>query len=337
MRELMQVTADNFLLRDDDQGEYSIEIDPRETDENSMALLRELGFNRVSLGVQDFDGAVQRAVNRIQSEEQTLRVLEAARALGFRSTSVDLIYGLPLQSVRSFSTTLDKIIAASPDRISVFNYAHLPRLFKTQKQIDESQLPAAAEKLAILAHVIERLTGAGYVYIGMDHFARPGDDLAIAQREGTLHRNFQGYSTHAGCDLIGMGMSAIGAVAGCYSQNARDIAAYCEMLDNGQLPIVRGIELSRDDRIRRDAITRLICDFALDKQTFSARWDIDFDTYFARELGELTTLVEDGLVNVDGELIQVLPAGRLLVRNVCMIFDRHLQSASGAQMYSRAV
>jgi oxygen-independent coproporphyrinogen-3 oxidase len=337
MRELMQVTADHFQLRDDDQGEYSIEIDPREADEGTMQLLRELGFNRVSLGVQDFDAHVQRAVNRIQSEEQTARVLQAARDCGFRSTSVDLIYGLPLQSVRSFSATLDKIVAASPDRISVFNYAHLPRLFKTQKQIDEKQLPAPGEKLAILAHVIERLTGAGYVYIGMDHFARPDDELAIAQREGTLYRNFQGYATRASCDLVGMGMSAIGSVAECYSQNTRDIAAYCEDLDHDQLPIVRGVELSRDDHIRRDAITRLMCDFALQRQEFAARWEIDFDSYFARELNELLPMAEDGLVRLDDQAVEIQPAGRLLVRNVCMVFDSYLHAADGVQMYSRAI
>jgi len=337
MRELMQATADHFPLRDDDQGEYSIEIDPREADEDTMQLLRELGFNRVSLGVQDFDAHVQRAVNRIQSEEQTRRVLQAARDCGFRSTSVDLIYGLPLQSVESFSVTLDKIVAASPDRISVFNYAHLPRLFKTQKQIAERQLPAAAEKLAILAHVIERLTDAGYVYIGMDHFARPDDELAIAQREGTLYRNFQGYATHASCDLVGMGMSAIGSVAECYSQNTRDIAAYCEHLDRDQLPIVRGVELSREDHVRRDAITRLMCDFSIHKPTFSARWEIDFDSYFARELGELLPMAEDGLVRLDEQAIEIQPVGRLLVRNVCMVFDSYLHSANGAQMFSRAI
>ena len=337
MRELMQVTAEHFQLRADDQGEYSIEIDPREADESTMQLLRELGFNRVSFGVQDFDAGVQRAVNRIQSETQTRRVLDAARSLGFRSASIDLIYGLPLQSVRTFSVTLDQIIDASPDRISVFNYAHLPHLFKTQKQIDAQQLPVATEKLAILAHVIEKLTGAGYVYIGMDHFARPDDDLAVAQREGTLQRNFQGYATHASCDLVGMGMSAIGSVAGCYSQNTRDIAAYCEHLDRGQLPIIRGLELTYDDRVRRDAITRLMCDFALDKQAFAAHWEIDFDTYFTRELDELATMANDGLVRHDERSIEVLQAGRLLVRNVCMVFDRYLQGSSNGKMYSRAI
>lgn len=337
MRELVQVTNEHFKLRTDDEGEYSIEIDPREADEHTMALLRQLGFNRVSLGVQDFDPHVQRAVNRIQTEAETRRVLDAARELGFRSTSVDLIYGLPRQSVGSFSITLDKIIAAAPDRISVFNYAHLPHLFKTQKQIDARELPGATEKLDILAHVIDKLTGAGYVYIGMDHFSRPDDDLAIAQREGTLQRNFQGYATHARCDLVGLGMSAIGSVAGCYSQNTRDIAAYCEQLDAGELPVVRGVALTDDDHIRRDAITRLMCNFVLDKPAFATRWGIEFDDYFARELGELAAMAEDGLVLQDAQRIEILPAGRLLVRNVCMVFDSYLQQRSGTRMYSRAI
>ncbi len=337
MGELMGAMARHFSLRDDDGGEYSIEIDPREAGPETVALLRSLGFNRMSLGIQDFDPRVQRAVNRLQSAAQTWAVLDAARARGFRSVSVDLIYGLPLQTPRSFARTLDEVISARPDRLSVFNYAHLPRLFKTQRQIDEAQLPTPADKLALLQLTIERLGAAGYVYIGMDHFALPGDELARARENGTLHRNFQGYSTHGGCDLVAVGMSAIGSVAGCYSQNQRTLEDYCAAIDAGGLAVARGVALERDDRIRRDLITHLMCRLRLDKAAFGEQWGIDFERYFGAERDDLQRLAGDGLIENDADVLAVAPAGRLLVRNVCMVFDRHLRESPNGVQFSRAI
>ena len=336
MRALMDKTRAHFNLRDDDRGEYSIEVDPREADAGTIRLLRELGFNRLSLGVQDFDPAVQRAVNRIQSEAETFAVLDAARAAGFRSVNLDLIYGLPHQSVTSFAATLDKIVAAGPDRLSVFNYAHLPELFKTQRQIDAATLPAPAEKLAILQHTIERLTAAGYIYIGMDHFARPDDELAVAQRDGTLYRNFQGYSTHADCDLVAMGITAIGQVGDSYAQNVKTLKDYEAALDAGRLPVWRGIALSRDDRIRRAVITRLICHFRLEFATIESRYGLVFRDYFAPELEALRAMAADGLLTADEHALRVTPSGKLLIRNICMVFDGYLRERAG-QRFSRVI
>ncbi len=325
MRELMRVTGEHFQLRDDDSGEYSIEVDPREADHATIALLRELGFNRLSLGVQDFDPQVQQAVNRLQSEEQTWGVLDAARAEGFKSVSVDLIYGLPHQNLARWSQTLDKVIAHHPDRLSVFNYAHLPDLFKPQRRINAEELPSPAEKLDILQLTGERLAKAGYVYIGMDHFARPDDELAVAQREGTLYRNFQGYSTHADCDLVGMGATSISQVGDCYAQNVRDLEGYYARIDAGELPVFRGLELNADDKLRRAVITELICHFHLDFARVEARYGTRFSDYFHTELEECRSLERDGLITLDTAGIQVQPAGRLLIRNVCMVFDRYLR------------
>ncbi len=336
MRELMRVTREHFTLRDDDSGEYSIEIDPREARVDTIALLRELGFNRMSLGVQDFDPKVQKAVNRIQSEEETFAVMNAARQTGFKSISIDLIYGLPFQTVESFGVTLDKIIAASPDRLSVFNYAHLPEMFKPQRRINAADLPPPAEKLNILHHTIEKLTQAGYVYIGMDHFAKPQDELAIAQREGTLYRNFQGYSTHADCDLVGMGITSIGMVGPTYSQNVRTLDEYYAAIDAGHLPVFRGLELSQDDLLRRAVITQLICHFHLDFGIVERKFGIRFHEYFATELGEFAGMQNDGLLRVDAGGIQVLPAGRLLIRNICMAFDRYLREKQ-EQRFSKVI
>ena len=241
IQSLMEKTAQHFNLLADDAGEYSIEVDPRETRHDTIALLRAVGFNRLSLGVQDFDPQVQKAVNRVQSEAQTLAVMESARATGFKSISVDLIYGLPLQTQASFARTLEKVVAANPDRISVFNYAHMPTLFKPQRRIAEQDLPSAEEKLAILRHTIDYLGQAGYRFIGMDHFAKPADELAVAQLNGTLHRNFQGYSTHADCDLVALGITSIGRVHNSYSQNVKDLESYYEYIDAGQLAVYRGI------------------------------------------------------------------------------------------------
>jgi oxygen-independent coproporphyrinogen III oxidase len=329
MRRLMDATREHFALLDDDGGEYSIEIDPREVDRPTLVLLRGLGFNRISLGVQDFDPAVQKAVNRIQSEQETLEALDLARELGYRSINIDLIYGLPFQTVKSFARTVDKVIAASPGRLSVFNYAHLPALFKPQRRIREEDLPAPADKLAILHMTIEQLTEAGYVYIGMDHFAKPDDELAVAQRQGKLYRNFQGYSTHADCDLIAMGVTSISKVGDSYSQNVRELPSYYERLEGGQLPVFRGIELEFDDRLRREVITQLICHFKLDTGTIERKHSIGFQDYFQRELAELAPMQADGLVQVKPGSIEVLPVGKLLIRNVCMVFDRHLRERRG--------
>lgn len=336
MRTLMRITGEHFSLRDDDSGEYSIEVDPREADAETIGVLRELGFNRLSLGVQDFDPAVQKAVNRIQSEQESWAVMEAARREGFKSVSVDLIYGLPLQSVASFSATLDKVIAAGPDRLSVFNYAHMPQLFKTQRQLDAALLPSAETKLAILGLTIEKLTTAGYLYIGMDHFARPDDELAAAQREGTLYRNFQGYSTHADCDLVAMGATAISKVGASYSQNLKNLDEYAARINGGGLAVFRGVELTDDDTLRREVITRLICHFELDYAAIEAGYGIDFGRYFADALARLDGFVADGLLSLDERGLRVRPRGRLLIRNICMQFDRYL-SGGGEQRFSKVI
>ena len=324
MRSLMAKTGQHFTLMDNDQGEYSIEIDPREIDPEGVHFLREVGFNRMSLGVQDFDPRVQKAVNRIQSEEITFAAINAAREAKFKSVSVDLIYGLPFQSVDSFLVTLEKIMQARPDRFSVFNYAHLPTLFMPQRRINEEDLPSAAEKLEILQSVIRFLTEQGYVYVGMDHFARPDDELVIAQDKGLLYRNFQGYSTHADCDMVAMGVTAISQVNDIYSQNVRDEDSYYQMIDDGKLPLMRGIRLSADDMLRRELITQLICNFKLDINQFMTKQEINFGQYFEDEIKQLEIMQDDGLLNIDRDLITILPPGRLLIRNICMTFDAHL-------------
>ena len=290
----------------------------------------------VTVGVQDFDLRVQQAVNRVQPFEMTEAVMLAARAEGYKSVSVDLIYGLPHQSVESFSHTLDTIIGLAPDRLSVFGYAHMPSLFKMQRHIDETALPSPAVRLAILERVIEKLTGAGYAYIGMDHFALPTDELAIAQRAGTLQRNFQGYSTQADCDLIGLGVSSISKVGDVYAQNAKDMAGYGEAIDRGELAITRGVQLNADDRMRRDVIAQLMCQFSLRFDAIEAVYGIRFPVAFASELERLKPLEADGLVEVTSTGINVLADGRMLVRNVAMIFDRYLGTAP-TRRFSRII
>lgn len=332
---LMQRLRSKFELADDATGEYSIEIDPREADAASIELLRAVGFNRLSLGVQDLDPVVQQAVNRIQSEKETFVVMDAARAHGFRSISLDLMYGLPHQTVAGFVRTLDRVLKAEPDRLSLFNYAHLPHMFKPQRRINEADLPDAQTKLDILHASIERLGEAGYIYIGMDHFARPDDELAIAQREGKLHRNFQGYSTHADCDLVALGVTAIGKVGDSYSQNQREVEAYYSAIDGDHLPIMRGMRLNEDDRIRRHVIQDLICHFALDFASTNQQLGIDFTKYFATELEALQPMQADGLLEVESGGIRVLPAGRMLIRNICMVFDAYLKQEN--QQYSKVI
>ena len=337
MRELMAVTGRHFKLLDDDRGEYSIEIDPREVSDATIGLLREIGFNRMSLGLQDLDPAVQKAVNRIQTAEETFGALSAARREGFRSVSMDLIYGLPLQTASSFIATLDRVVEAEPDRLSVFNYAHLPERFKPQRRINEAELPSPDQKLEILQQVGERLADAGYVYIGMDHFARPDDELAVAQREGQLYRNFQGYSTHAHCDLVAMGVTSIGMVGNTYAQNMRTLDEYYGRIDAGHLAVFRGVELSRDDELRRAVITQLICNFSLDMRRVAKDWEIDFAQYFASEIDRLGGMAEHGLLSISEDIIDVLPPGRLLIRNICMVFDRYLGAGGQTARFSKVI
>jgi oxygen-independent coproporphyrinogen-3 oxidase len=337
MRDLMETTRKYFTLADNDTGEFSIEIDPREVRADTISLLRELGFNRMSMGVQDFDDKVQKAVNRIQSEEETVFALEEARRQGFRSVSLDLIYGLPFQSVESFGKTVQRVIEVNPDRISVFNYAHLPELFKPQRRINEEDLPSPAEKLEILQTTMEQLGNAGYVYIGMDHFAKPDDEMAVAQRNGSLYRNFQGYSTMAECDLIGLGVTSIGMVGRCYAQNVKGLDEYYEKIDAGKLPVFRGVELSDDDVLRREVITQLICHFKLDLPAIDKAFNIKFSDYFSTELEELKSMEVDGLLKLTDSAIKVVPAGRLLIRNICMVFDRYLREKTQKQRFSKVI
>lgn len=337
MRALMAKTRQHFKLHDGDDGDYSIEIDPRSVTVETISVLREIGFNRFSLGVQDVDERVQRAVNRIQPIEQTQAVIEACRAHGAKSISVDLIYGLPFQTVESFRQTLDTMIALSPDRISVFNYAHLPNLFKPQRRINEEDLPSADVKLQILQLAIEHLTSAGYEYIGMDHFAKPDDELALAQQQGTLHRNFQGYTTHADCDLIGMGVSSISSVADCYSQNAKTLDEYYTAIEQGHLPVIRGITLDNDDVVRREVIQQLACHFALNFSQIERVFNLDFVEYFARELELLQPMAHDELLQFVPSGIEVTPRGRFLIRNICMVFDVSLRKQGVQQRFSRVI
>ena len=318
-------------------GEYSIEIDPRTVSPGTLAALRESGFNRVSFGVQDLDPVVQRAVNRIQSPEQTATLIEAARAAGFASINVDLIYGLPRQTPETFEKTLDAVASLRPDRLAVYSYAHMPAHFKAQGRIPGGDLPSPQGKLGLLALAAERLTAAGYVYVGMDHFALPHDALAVAQRQGRLQRNFQGYSTHAQCDLVGFGISAIGAVGASYSQNARTLSDYYARLDRNEVPIVRGIELSRDDLIRRSAIHALMCQFELSKEALGAVYLVDFDDYFELELEALRELERSGLLKLNDPWISVTPKGRMLIRSICMVFDRYLRHERETRRYSRTI
>ena len=337
MDELMAHLRRWFSFAPDHVGEYSIEVDPRTVTRERVFRLRAQGFNRISLGVQDFDPDVQKAVNRMQPEAETIAIIEAARDARFRSVSIDLIYGLPKQSVATMEQTLAKVISASPDRVAIYNYAHLPHLFKPQRRIAEADMPSSETRLDMLALCIRRLTEAGYVYIGMDHFARPTDDLAVAQRDGLLHRNFQGYSTHAESDMVACGVSAISAVDASYSQNVKTLDAYYERLDRDELPIERGIKLDRDDVLRRAVIQMLMCDFELQVGPLEQAHGIDFQGYFATELGKLALLAADGLLTIEPGRLKVTPKGRLLIRNICMVFDRYLNPMAEPLRYSRTI
>jgi len=321
----------------DANAERSIEIDPRKLAPGRMEELASLGFNRISVGVQDFDPAVQQAVHRVQSEEETRRSIDEARANGVRSVNLDLIYGLPKQSLDSFDTTLERVLALDPDRIALYNYAHLPTVFKPQRRIREEDLPSPEAKLQILTLAIGRLTRAGYLYIGMDHFAKPGDALAIAQRQGRLQRNFQGYSTRPESDLLGFGISAIGRVGPAYSQNLKSLDEYYSTLDAGRLPVWRGLELSADDLVRQAVIQALACHFRVSIESIELAYLVDFRRAFAAELEGLKQLADDGLVEIQPDWIVVTPKGRLLVRAVCMVFDRYLRERRSRASYSKVI
>jgi oxygen-independent coproporphyrinogen-3 oxidase len=337
IQQLMAKIRRHFNLRNDDGGEYSIEIDPRSTDSDTIKQLRDLGFNRISIGVQDFDHEVQRAVNRIQPLDLTRSVLDAARINQYKSINIDLIYGLPLQTVESFSATLETLIELNPDRIALYNYAHLPTRFPPQRRINEIDLPDSKAKLAILQYSIERLIQAGYVYIGMDHFAKPNDELTTAQNNGNLHRNFQGYSAHSECDSVAMGVSAISNIGDHYSQNTSDIKIYHDQLTDNKLPIYRGHTTRPKDILRRDIIQQLICFCRLDIKSLEQRWSIDFNNYFDPELKQLQRMQADNLLSISDGEIRVLEKGRLLVRNICMVFDRYIDSDIGSKLHSRLV
>lgn len=333
--ELMSVLSRHFSLVP--AGEFSIEVDPRTVTPDRLASLAELGFNRLSFGVQDFDAAVQRAVHRIQPAEQVFELVQAARSLGFESVNVDLIYGLPLQTPESFDRTLALITALRPDRVALYAYAHLPERFKPQRRIAVSQLPSPEAKLEMLSRSLKAFDAAGYVYVGMDHFALPSDALAVARSQGRLHRNFQGYSTQPDCDLIALGVSAIGRMGATYSQNAKTMAEYVDRLDQGRLPIVRGLALSRDDLIRRSVIMALMCQGHLQFEALETAFLIDFKAYFAPQMQALSVLQAQGLVQVSSSRLEVTELGWYFVRAVAMVFDRYLQTDRDRSRYSKII
>ncbi|MBL8524210.1 MAG: oxygen-independent coproporphyrinogen III oxidase [Betaproteobacteria bacterium] len=318
-------------------GEYAVEIDPRTVDNEKTAALAQLGFNRMSLGVQDFDPEVQKAVNRIQSEEVTASAIDTARRHGVTSINLDLIYGLPKQSVASFDRTLTQVLALKPDRIALYSYAHLPAMFKPQRRIEACDLPSAEEKLQIMTLAITRLTDAGYVYIGMDHFALPHDELSIAAKSARLHRNFQGYSTRPDSDLIAFGISAISKIGATYSQNVKTLDEYYDRLDRGELPVLRGIELTADDLLRRAVIQSLMCHFELSIESIEIAHLVKFQEYFADEWARLEELAAEGLVTLEPGWINVTPKGRLLVRTIAMIFDRYLARGEQRERFSKVI
>lgn len=335
MKRLLDMLHVNFKFADD--AECSVEIDPRRLEPGVLELMASYGFNRMSLGVQDVDEAVQEAINRVQPVEVTGRVLEQARRLGYRSINMDLIYGLPLQSVNTMHRTLKTVLAWRPDRIALYSYAHLPDRFKPQRRIDAAAIPSPQEKLAMLKLAVTTLLDAGYVYIGMDHFALPDDELARSLDEGSLQRNFQGYSTRADCDLIALGTSAISRIGHVYAQNARTLEEYHEMLERGELPLIRGLVMSRDDEIRRDAIHSLLCQSKLSFADMDQAWGIDAREYFEDDLAALAVLKADGLVEIDDEQVTITSKGRFLSRVVAMRFDKYLRTGQPMARYSKVI
>ena len=337
MTSLMNKLAKHFNLSQADNRDFSIEIDPRELQADTLAHLKSIGFNRVSLGVQDVDPAVQKAVNRIQPLEMTKQTLEQARALGFKSINIDLIYGLPLQNRSGFQSTLQHIIDLSPDRISVFNYAHLPQRFMPQRRIQSEDLPNPETKLHMLQDSIHMLTQAGYIYIGMDHFAKPNDSLAKAQQSGKLHRNFQGYTTHPDCDLVALGVSSISQIGHSYLQNSADIEEYQTQLGNDILPIKKGLTLTPEDEIRQAVIKQLICHFKLDFDTLEQNFNVQARSHFTKELEQLARFEEDGLLSITTQGIQVHNKGILLIRSICMAFDEYLSHSNENIRFSKVI
>ncbi len=335
LEDLMTMIRRNFSLVPG--GEYSVEVDPRTVTAERLKTLHRLGFNRLSFGVQDFDPAVQKAVHRVQPAEQVFQLVQAARDTGFESINVDLIYGLPLQTPESFARTLAQVNALRPDRIALYAYAHLPARFKPQRRIVSAELPSGADKLSMLSASLDAFSEGGYVYVGMDHFALPDDALAVAKRQGRLHRNFQGYSTQPDCDLIALGVSAIGRIGATYSQNAKTLEEYYDALDQGRLPIVRGLAVNRDDLVRRSVIMALMCQGEVQFESIELGHLIDFRRYFARELEALAELAEQGLVTLDASGIQVTPTGWYLVRAIAMTFDRYLQVDKDRARFSRII
>jgi len=334
--EIIECIRENFNVPADSRVEFGIEVDPRTVDQTRIKNLNNMGFNRISFGVQDFDKTVQEAVNRVQSTEQIKQHIIDARKMHFKSINIDLMYGLPFQSVSTFSETLNTIIQLDPDRIAVYNYAHLPEMFKPQRRINEEDLPSPEEKLNILKLCIDTLQDAGYVYIGMDHFAKSSDSLVKAQLDGTLHRNFQGYSTHADSDIIAMGITAISNIGDNYSQNVRSIEDYEKILEQNKIPVFRGIELEDDDVMRREIINQLMCNNRLNITRLEKKWRIDFKTYFKTSLTNLQAMADDGLLNISNSNINITASGRLLARSICMQFDRYLQEKNKSR-FSRVI
>ncbi|HAZ60466.1 MAG TPA: oxygen-independent coproporphyrinogen III oxidase [Gammaproteobacteria bacterium] len=333
---LIRVLDSEFPLATSEERDFSIEVDPRTLSPDGLAALAEAGLNRVSLGVQDFDPAVQETINRIQTLEETAALVHAARQARMRSVNIDLVYGLPEQTRERFSDTLDAVLSLSPDRLAIYGYAHMPQMFKAQRRFSAEQLPTGPQRLGLLQLAIERLTVAGYRYIGMDHFARPDDELARAQERHALHRNFMGYTTHADCDLIGLGVSAISQIDDSYSQNPREIADYESRLASGGLPTWRGLRMSDDDRIRADVIQQVMCQGEVDFNLLAARHVVEFMPYFARDLPRLAPLIEDDLVVLEERRLRATPRGRLLLRNIAACFDRYLHEG-GAGTHSRSI
>ena len=333
LAELMSMLKRNFVFSP--SGEYSIEVDPRTVNEQRLKHLADLGFNRLSFGVQDFDPEVQKAVHRIQPAEQVFSLVEAARRYQFESVNVDLIYGLPMQTPESFKRTLAQVVELRPNRIALYGYAHLPERFKPQRRISEYELPAAADKISMLGSALKAFIDAGYVYVGMDHFALPDDDLAIAKRQGRLHRNFQGYSTQPDCDLISLGVSAIGRVGGTYSQNAKTIEEYYDHLNHGRFPVVRGLALSRDDIVRRAVIMAIMCQGALQYESIELAYMLDFKKYFADEMEALKALEKTDMLVLEEDGLQVTDTGWFFVRAVAMVFDKHLQTDRNRARFSK--
>ena len=314
-----------------------MEIDPRELSENTLKILRNLGFNRISLGVQDLDETVQIAVNRVHSAELIESVLTEARELGFRSINIDLIYGLPHQTLENFAKTLDKAHEWDVDRISLFSYAHLPSRFAAQRKLRDEWLPTTQEKFALMKLSIETLCNYGYDFIGMDHFAKPNDELSIAQNDGTLHRNFQGYTTKGGCDLLGLGVSSISNIGHSFGQNIKELQAYYKAIDNQQHALERGVSLQDDDVLRGEVIRELMCNLYLDKTKINEKYNINFDDYFAEDLPLLDTFIDDGLVANTAQSITVNQKARLLIRIICMSFDAYMKKHINQQRFSRVI